>query len=489
MWGLKRPTWVSVALRSAFSASLLFIALRFLLTPIRMKFLTNILKPDDYGVVTLLSMTAHGLALVFSLGGFEVLLKSLPGADEATRRKMFRGVLILSSALGLVMSGWVLVGWHWGWSFNLRFPGISGPAVAVTLILFLHVMQRIYYLLGRLEHLKARTIQLLWSDLWFLPLLPVVFLFYWNAERVTWIWCGWLLIVILATWKWVPLGEVLRHREDRVSLRTLLVIGLPILPIVLGEWILRLVGHYVLLAQTDAATMALYALALNIATVGYVAGVPLVDVFSTEFNYHYGRADRSLEDRLAAIRPVVSRCLRIIAAISIPTGLALVFLPEPLVRLLASSAFMGAADLAPWAAAVPLLMLLNLLLARILVAYGRNNVVGIGSLLGALTALLLCLLWIDTHGARGALLAIECALAVSTAFFGWQSGLIRLLDRHEIHLLSVVLGGIVLGICFFALDYASICGLYKIILAGCVSLGVLVGFRWVRRSDFAHNLM
>jgi len=488
MWVFKRPAGLSLVLRSAFSASLLFIALRFLLTPIRMKFLTSILKPDDYGMVTLLSMSAHGLALIFSLGGFEVLLRSLPGADENTRRKLFRSVLILSSGLGLAMCGWILLGWVFQWKFSLRFAGISGPAVAVAFFLFLHVMQRIYYLLGRLEHLRARTIQLLWSDLWFLPLLPVVFAFHWNAERVIWVWCGWLLAVTLLTWKWVPLGQILKHREDRVSMRALLAVGLPILPIVMGEWMLRLVGHYVLLARTDAGTMALYALALNVATVGYVAGVPLVDVFSTEFNFLYGRAgDRSLGERLAEVRPVVSRCVRIVAAISIPTGLALFFLGQPLVRLLAGPAFLGAADLTPWAAVVPALLLANLMLARILIAYGRNKAVGIGSLLGALTALALSLLWVSSHGSKGVLLAVECALAVATVYFGWQSGLVRLIDRREVHPLPLIAGGVVLAICFASLEYTALHGFYKLVLAGGASLGVLFGFRWIRMADFRHS--
>ena len=63
---LKR--WLSGRLVGVLFASFGFVALRFLLTPLRIKILTSLLDKDEYGKLTLVSLTISFLSIVFSLG-------------------------------------------------------------------------------------------------------------------------------------------------------------------------------------------------------------------------------------------------------------------------------------------------------------------------------------------------------------------------------------------------------------------------------------
>jgi len=479
------------ALRGGVAVSAGFVLMRFLLTPIRMQVLTRVLSPADYGLVTLLSMSAHAMAMVLSAGGFELLLRRLPYADPQEQDSVFRSVLMVSTLLGLVACGLVVLGAVPSLGSSSGPVGVSRAAAAALFLLFLHTQQRLYYLLGCRRYLAARTTQLLWSDAWFLAVVPWGLATTLTAEVAVWAWCAWLLLVTVLTWRWVPLGRVWSASGDGVPLGRMLAIGLPMLPVVLSEWTFRLVGQYVLLARTDAATMALYALAFNIAGIGYVVGVPLIDSMSTEFNALQGEAGAGPADPRVrdSLRRIVSRAVRFILAVTVPVGLAFVFLAEPIVRLLAGPAFARAAELLPWTALVPFLLLTNLLLARLLLANGRSPAVGAGSVAGAGVALGLCLLWVDSHGPRGALLAITSGLAVTTLLMACRAPVFQWFDSRELRWGRLASGGILLAAAFAALGHPDALPLARLAGAGGVTVAVVFSCGWLRRSDFpAENL-
>ena len=279
--GQNRELWTSRitrALTGSLFLTLGFVVVRFLITPIRIKVITTLLSPSAYGVVTLLSMTAHGLALIVSVGGFELLLRRLPALDTGGRRGLFHQVFILSTTIGLGAALVLALLWNRaGWLGSMS-GRLSLVAALVLYLLFLHVQQRIAYLLGCRDHFRARALQLLWGDLWFVPVLALMAVISWNAESIVWTWSGWLFLVLVLTWRWMPSGAWIMAENPPMSLRQTFRQSVPILPVLVGDWVFRLTGHYTLLIHWDAATMAFYALAMNVALTGQVAGVPLIDL-------------------------------------------------------------------------------------------------------------------------------------------------------------------------------------------------------------------
>ena len=485
-WGDTGPRsrWGGL-LRGSLAISAGFVLFRFLLTPVRMQVLTRVLTPEAYGVVTLLSMTASALAMILSAGGFEWLLRCLPAADPQGQLRAFRSVFTVSSALIILSCGVVLaVPESW---FSVVSGGgtVSRPAVAVMFLLFMHIHQRLYYLLGCRRHFQARITQLLWSDAWFLAVIPWGLAAVWTAEHAVWAWCLWLAVVVLVTGRWVPVWRLWSVSGGAGMLGRMLGVGLPMMPVLLAEWMFRLVGQYVLLVRIDAGTMALYALAFNIAGIGYVVGVPLIDALTTEFNAVRGTGGGADDPLIReAARRIISRAVRFVLAVSVPAGLAFIFLADPVVRLLAGPAFAPTAGLLPWTAVIPGFLLMNLLLARLLLADGRSGSVGVISLAGGLVALGLCLPWVDRFGARGALAAVTVGLALTSGGMGWQAKLSRWLHPGELRVARMIAGTFLMAVVFAVLGWCAALPMVRLALACGVTVVVLIGSGWVRLADF-----
>lgn len=461
-----------------------FVALRFLITPVRIKVITTVLSPEDYGVVTLLSMTAHGLCLIVSAGGFELLLRRLPGMDNGARLPVFRSVVILSVAGALAVSLVFALLWNRMAWLNDMSSRISAPAAVVLFLLFLVVQQRIHYLLGCRQHFRARAVQLLWGDFWFLPVLLMITLAAWRAETVVWTWSGWLILALLLTWRWVPTGFSLPAGTAAFSLKETLKQSIPILPVLISDWVFRLTGHFSLLIHRDAATMAFYALAMNLALTGQAAGVPLMDICCVDLGKVMARPDRDAGAPSRDERRIFSRGVRHALAVSIPLMLVLLFMPNDLIAFLSGPAFQPAANLLPWASAVPMLLLFNLLLARVLMLLGRSFQVAAGSVLGALAALVLCILAVPSFGAKGALVSISCAAAVVDVLFIVELRAWRWTDRSFIHGPGLLAGALLLTGIFACIRIIPGAPFLRLVIAGITSLLVLIGTGCLRRSDF-----
>ncbi len=477
-----RSPVIKAAIFGALSASVGFVALRFLMTPVRIKVLTSILSPTDYGMITLLSMSAHGMAVILSLGGLEYMLRVLPRANDAERLTMLRKVFKVSAIPFVLVAVYILAGWAPDSWYGGAEDTLSPASVALLFLLFLHVQQRIYFLLGCRSHVKARLTQLFWSDMWFIPLLLLAPWIEWQGPSVVWAWSGWIGLVIVATAGWVPVWKQSDHRGGDATVRAILRIGLPALPVILGEWTFRLFGHYLLLAHTDFATMALYALAVNVAMVGYVAGVPLIDMFSGELN----AIDHDGPQAQSQSAHVISRCTRYMIAVALPVALALLFVGDDVLKLLAGKAFWDAASLLPWLAPVPLLMLLNLLLSRILVAFDRSFIVAAGAVISALVAVGFSLYWIPAQGALGAIWGMQAGVGSGVVLMLGATRVWRYFDSAELSWQSVMAGAVLLTAAFWGVSVVSLPGWAALVIAGGLCVCVMLGLKWVRLSDFSN---
>jgi len=461
-----------------------FVLFRLLLTPIRIRVLTEFLAPADYGMITLLSMSATGMAFVFSLGGFEVWLRRLPGADTGQRLALFRSVLLISSLIGGLAALGILLGWGPSVWYAAENVQLSSASVAALFIAFLHVHQRIYYLLGCNQHARARITQLLWGDLWFLLLVPVGYYGGWTAERALWVWSSWILVSVWWTWHWVPLGASMKRRGGRWVLSRELLAGLSMLPIILAEWIFRLAGQYVLLRTHGAEIMAFYALALNLALVGYAAGVPLVDVCMTSVNRKHAQLMAGNPFPPPELAALFTRALRWIMAINIPVTLALLFLSNPLLSVLASQAFRPAAAYLPWAAFLPGLMLLNLLLGRLALTQGRSSCAAWAAMMGALASVAASVFWAEARGAPGVFLAVTAGLLLTCLWLIFTLKVWRWMLRRELATARFVSGGGVLLCSYMLLAHIQGLAWAKMGAAAICALLVWKVFRWVDGRDF-----
>lgn len=409
-------------LLNIFFASFGFLVLRFLLSPLRIKILSSFLSKDDYGVLTLVSLTVSFVTLVTSLGSLEFLLRKLPGRSGEYQFSIFRMVAARFGALGAVVA---LLG---AAALAARPPaGLNlGPADAVAcgvlLLLTVPLTQGVHFLFGRTEYAHARVIQLLYAETWFLPLLVFAGAGGLRVSHVLWIWVVWLLLTIALGQKWVDLRAVRRAAVPPGALKEVLAFGLPLMPMIFGEWLFRIQDRYVLLALRDLQAVANYGLCIGLALVGMTVGTSVLDILLAEFfKVRNPMATNDLAELSshAGLRAIFTMMIRYSVVVLVPLVAALCLAGPQIIRFLSDPKYLDAAGILPWTVPVPVLGCWIFVLGRTLMSVDRGAAVGWATLLAAAANIGLNLLLVPALGERGAALANSLSYAALAAYLAW----------------------------------------------------------------------
>lgn len=428
------PRW-GHKLFNLFFASFGYVAIRMLIAPVRIKLLTSLLSKEDYGLLTLIMLTVSFIMLVFSLGSLEYLLRKLPGRPAASQYRILRTVMTyfgrLAAVVAIAGAGLLLV-WQPG---KLGLTPNQFAACALVLFLTVHLTQMVYFLMGRSQYAQSRMLMLLYADIWFLPLLGVMWWVNITIGFMLWLWTVWLAGSLAVALIWVKPRELLAQVPSRPMLREILRFGIPLMPMIMGEWIFQMQDRYVLLAFTDLKTVADYTLCFNLAWVGTGTGTALLDLLITEFYKARNRVPTSHLDDLTAHAPVrkaFTMMLRYGLLLGLPIVLALWIARDPIVRLLSSPKFIAAIPLMRWVAPLPGLYMLVIIAGRALVAMDRGVVVGIGTLCAAGVNLALSIALTPVLAARGVALSGCLAYGGLALYLGWRARLWRWIDWEEL---------------------------------------------------------
>jgi O-antigen/teichoic acid export membrane protein len=414
-----------------FFASFGFLILRFILGPVRIKLLTSLLGKEDYGTLTLISVTLSVIVLVSSLGSLEFLLLKLPGRDRPYRQSRLKTVMLLFGgvAMAIAVAGVpVLAFWPGG------ALGLSPADVAICgllLVLSAHLNHRSYYLLGTMDFSRSRITQLLFADLWFVPVLFFLGRGSITISQMLWVWAGWYVLTMGVTHRWVTMGEMRRVSASREAAVEVLGFGLPLVPMIVGDLLTRVQDRYVLLAFTDIGTVATYALAIGIAMIGVQVGDAALDLLVTEFFRVRNRIPSQALDDLAgdpALRLRFTVMVRYCLVIAAGVGFAQVWLAEPIVRFMSSPEFLDAARFLPWLAPIAAIYQVFIVFSKVFIALNRGKELGWAAFAAAFLSLGSNLALIPLLGGRGAALAAVISMSALTMYLGIRIRCLRWVD-------------------------------------------------------------
>ncbi len=469
-------------------ASLGCLALRFLLGPLRLKALTSMLSPEEYGELSLISLTVSFVTMASSLGSLEFLLRKLPGRDPQYQQAVFKTVLYY---FGLLALGLAAVGGALLLVFppaSVRLGTLDVIACGALLVLTVHLTQYTHYLFGVTRYTPARLLQVVYSDGWFLPLLLFVWLGGLTTSHVLWIWVAWMAVAFVIGQRWIALRQVWQHPATRAGLREILVFGVPLVPMILGDWLFRVQDRYVLAWFLDLTAVANYNLCIQIAMVGALVGYSVLDILMTEFfrmrNVIPGH-DRATLAADGGLRRAFSTMLRYTAVLMVPM-IAIVWFCAPAIITILSDPrkYLAAAPLLAWTAGIPLFTLLVMVFGRVMVALERGRVVGWATLAAAGLNLALSVLLIPRLQGAGAALANTLSLAALAIYFGWEIRGWRWVDRRNLRPVRLALFGGLTLLGFYAATQWVPLNNFVALGAGCAwSLGLMFGLGLVTKAD------
>ncbi len=429
-----RAGLLSKASLAVLFASFGYIAIRFILTPVRIKILTNVLDEDQYGTVTLVIMTISFIVIVSSMGSLEFMLRKLPGTSRAYQYGIMKRAIQIFGGFSVVVA---LLGI--GILLAIRptkfdLSGIDYVLCGAILVVMTHLEQRGYFTLGQCLYARSRMTVLLYADGWLVPVLWFLLGGEASTRKVLCMWGAWLVLTVFLTSRWVPLRRIWKEGEGGVTARELLMFGLPAMPLVLGQWLFRLEDRYILMGLTDMATQANYGVCMNIAFVGFIAGTGILDLLMAEFNgvrNQHKSSDLAELSSHEELRKLFSASLRFSSVICIPLASVLIFAGPQITRFLTAPKFYSAASILPYTAAVPWLLLLGLVFGRTLMALNRIPVVGASTLVAAGANVPLNFLLIPRYEAVGAALATTISVGLLALFLGWRAQAWKWIDRAE----------------------------------------------------------
>ncbi len=471
-------------------ASVGYVGIRLIVAPVRIKILTSVLSKETYGALTLVMLTVSFVTLISSLGSLEYMIRKLPGRPRSFQLSVLRTIMtyfgLLAGAIGVIgVLG--LAAWQ---PEKLGLTAMDYVAAGLILVLTVHLVQLVYFLMGRSEYAQSRLLMLFYGDAWFLPLLIFMWWIEITIHFMLWLWVVWLILSVVFSQVYVQTRALLRVRPSRVQLKEIVVFGVPLLPMIMGEWIFQMQDRYVLLAFTDLEAVANFTLCYNIAWIGVFTGAALVDVLVTEFYKMRNRVDSTDLAVLVAHQPLrqsFSMLLRYALLVCIPIFGALWFGYTPIVLLLSDPQFSDAAPLLRWVAPIPVLYSLMNISARTLIATDRGRVVGIGTLGAAAVHLVLSLLLVPQMAERGVALAGCIAYGLLAIYLGYRVRFGQWIDWATVRPLRLILfAGITLATFHFSFNSLPVPGFLALVIGGLISLASLFIVGLMPMADLRH---
>ena len=471
-----------------FSFSFGYIAFRSVLNPVQIKVLTSLLSPEQYGTMTLIAITAWYLADISSIGHYDFLLRWLPGRSKAQQLGVlalvwrYFGSLVASLAVIIVVALLIFR------PAKLALEPIQLVIAGTYSVFLVFLFQRIFFLSARAEWIRVRTLQLMWSDTWFLPILIAAAFMSVTLNLVLIGWLLWLLVASVLANRWVG-GDNDAGAKSSVRIGEVLRFGVPLLPMMLGLSLVFLGERYLLLSLRDVEAVAKYTLCLNIALIVYAVGAAVLDLFVPEFNKEFNRASgRDVPEFVASERmqQLFTIMLRYSLLLALTGGFFLLLCGRQLLAIISQPEYSSAAQIVPFLAPVPLLYLLWSLFNRILLARSNTRIIGLTTLaIGAVNVGLNVVL-IPRFGEIGCALALTISLALLAFFTGayvrvWRWIVWARLEAGRLVMMAVANGaGIFLSQAMLG-QYALIC----ILAASAWCLICIIAFRLVHWDDWS----
>jgi O-antigen/teichoic acid export membrane protein len=412
-----------------------YIALRAVLNPVQIKVLTSLLSPEQYGMLTLITIAAWELAHLASAGHYEFLVRRLPGQTKAYQREVlglvwrYFGSFVASLAVVIVMA--LLIFQPAKITLEPIQLVIAGSCSVVLVFLF----QRIYFLTACAEWMRVRTLQLIWSDTWFLPILLAAAFVSITLDIVLVCWLLWLLVASVLAYRWVK-GNAGERSTRSVRIGEVLRFGAPLLPMMLGLSLIGLLERYLLAFLRDVEAVARYTLCFNIALIVYAVGTAVLDLFIPEFNKECNRIAAREGPKVRASETLKLLCttmLRYSLLIALTGGLFLLLCSRQLIAIVSQPAYSSAAQILPFLALVPLFYLLWSLFNRILMAQSNTRVIGMATLVITVVNVGLNIVLIPYLGEIGCALAFTISLVLLALFTGGYVRVWRWINWTRLH--------------------------------------------------------
>lgn len=306
------------------------------LLPLYLHYLT----PADYGVLAIVVTTTVLFTILFSLGlqaALQRIYFELASDDE--RRTLYASILVfLVLGPGISVVALELLGRSGGLDLFRSVPYDPYLRLAVLtayMSAFCEIPVAIYLVRGQ----SRRVLALLLANAILLPAFTVIFVVLADEGAIGAVRAALITAAVMGV---VSIAVTIRESNFRFSWRLLrisLVFGLPLVPHLVGHWVVLLADRSVLDRLVPSSEVGIYALGANVAIAAFLLGTALARAFTPALT-------REMKNHGAEGRVPVLGTWWVATLVWFCT--AIVLFAGPLIHLLFDERYEGAITVVPW---------------------------------------------------------------------------------------------------------------------------------------------
>jgi len=453
--------------------SYIAMVLVFLFSPLLIFLLTRNLTVNEYGVYSLLSSTKMVATVVLELGLVQFMITKLSGEKRKKKIISFFSINIFELVFLIIILG--ILSLSLVQKPILSFLKIGDFSVhfnIMLIIIFFSVLIRLYsgYLSADKKLEFVSLVNILRNCLWTAFLLAIFLAFGgFTLKTAMLMWLAGTIISFLAQILYLrkDITDAIKLRIfDSKILKKGLFFSLPLVPAILGNWIIVLGDRYMIAYFMDTAAVGIYSLAYSLVTliisIGAVAIIIIYPYIAEAWNKkrnHYTLFNISLKYVLLLV---------------VPSIVGLFVMKGQIITLVSGIAYLPAVPLISILVMYPLLALIIELFYKNLLLRNKTKIIGIVYLFGAVLNVMLNLWLIPKIGIYGAavstittyLVMFVIIVVVSRGHFSW--------DYKYLSIGKILVASTIMGIVVYAINpQIAIIKILTIIL-GIIIYGLLL---------------
>jgi O-antigen/teichoic acid export membrane protein len=443
--------------------------------------LTRFLTVSDFGLYSVLNVTALFATALLGLGFSNFILKDLPGDDEHVKRSKFSkifsfNIVFLSISITLIsLVSFVILSYT---KYNVFFKPFFYVLVTAGLMLLGSLIDS--YLKSKKKIFTATITEFMFRSLW---ALPVVLLLIFSRLSVHDIFLTRLaftliiLIIVILTLRRYSLKFL--NKPDKKYIKKAIIFGLP-LTLTISDWIITAGDRYIL-GYFHTATQVgnysyIYSL-LNFILIFFATTLNL-----TIYPYIVEAYNKKLKQK---VNMLFNSLIKYSLIITLPVLTGFFVLSEELITMISGTKYISAISIIPFLILFPLIEVGNRTYNKILYLKSQTKSLALIYVIGMVLNIILNLILIPRFSYYGAGIATTLAYIVMFILFYYKTHKNIKLDQAYLKIPNILLSTLIMGL---ALSFISPNNVFTKILTIILGAAIYFGSLYLTRAYVKEEL-
>ncbi len=416
--------------------------LDFVVTFLSFIILTRILSQNDFGIYTILNVTATLFSTLLCLGLNEFIVRDLTAKDNKTKIKRFHSIvgfieitLIINFIITLSLGYFIIksLGYE-----SLLLPGLL-VVVASGITVFGSLFSSFFY--ANKESFKTVSIEFLFRSFWNIPVIIIALLVGISINQIFSIRLLIVIIAFIVIVIYLKKSEIFSLRKiDWMYVKKALVFSLPLLVMVSAQWIISSSNRYILGIYHSAIAVAQFSYVYSLLNTILILSTAAISIGAYPYiveNFNKNRKEKS--------NILLNSVLKYIMLIIIPALVGFAILSKEIITMISGYKYLESISIIPTLILFPLTEGINVSCTFALLLNNETKKIAKIYVAGMIVNLLLNFLLIPKYSYYGAGIATTLSyIFLSVVFLMYTKDYVKF-DMTYLKIPTIILSALLMA--------------------------------------------